>query len=73
MLLVYFLTNEIHLKIGGDHGGGTFKMSFQVGNVEHPNKPSNTIIFSHMEAKDYKSNLVLRLERFNYTFLNSPK
>ena len=56
--------NEIHLKIGGDHGGGTFKMSFQVGNVEHPNKPSNTVIFSHMEAKDYKSNLVLGLERF---------
>ena len=36
-------------------------MSFQVENVEHPNKPSNTVIFSHMEAK---SNLVLCLERF---------
>ena len=56
--------NEIHLKIGGDHGGGSFKMSFQIGNVYSPNKPQNTVIFSIMEAKDYKSNLHLCLERF---------
>ena len=55
---------EIHLKIGGDHGGGSFKMSFQIGNVQHPNKPENTVIFSIMEAKDLRSNLILCLERF---------
>ena len=56
--------NEIHLKIGGDHDGGSFKMSFQIGNVYSPNKPQNTVIFRIMEAKDYKSNLLLCLERF---------
>ena len=28
----YITDDEIHLKIGGDHSGGSFKMSFQVGN-----------------------------------------
>ena len=57
-------SDEIHLKIGGDHGGGSFKASFQVGNVLHPNQSSNTVIWSIMEAKDYRSNLLLCLERF---------
>ena len=39
-------------------------MSFQVGNVSNPNKPENTVIFSITEAKDYKVNLTLCLERF---------
>ena len=56
--------SEIHLKVGGDHGGGSFKMSFQIANVENPNKPENSVVFSVMEAKDYKSNLRLCLERF---------
>ena len=56
--------DEIHLKIGGDHGAGSFKMSFHVGNVSNPNKPENTVIFSITEAKDYKVNLTLCLERF---------
>ena len=57
-------SDEIFLKVGGDHGGGSFKMSFQVANVENPNKPENTVVFSVLEAKDYKSNLLLCLERF---------
>ena len=56
--------NEIHLKIGGDHGGNSFKISFQIGNAEHPNQPQNIVIFSILEAKDYKMNLMLSLERF---------
>ena len=56
--------SEIHLKIGGDHGGGSFKMSFQVANVSNPNKPQNSVVFSVMEAKDCKSNLRLCLERY---------
>ena len=56
--------DKIFLKLGGDHGGGSFKMSFQVANVENPNKPENTVVFSVLETKDYKSNLVLCLERF---------
>ena len=56
--------DEINLKIGGDHGGGSFKASFQIGNVFHPNQINNTVIFSIMEAKDYRFNLLLCLERF---------
>lgn len=56
--------SEIHLKIGGDHGGTSFKMTFQVANTSKPNSPENTIIFSIVEAKDYKANLRLCLERF---------
>ena len=52
-------SDEIFLKIGGDHGGGSFKMSFQIANVYNPNK-----VFSILEAKDNKSNLMLCLERF---------
>ena len=55
---------EIHIKIGGDHGGNSFKMSYQVCNVEKPNSVHNTIVFSIFEAKDYRSNLMVALMRF---------
>ena len=65
MLINYpFIKNEIHLKIGGDHGGGNYKMSFQVANVVNPNRKDNTVVFSIFEAKDYRVNIKLALERF---------
>ena len=65
MLINYpFIKNEIHLKIGGDHGGGSFKMSFQVANVVNPNRKDNTVVFSIFETKDYRVNMKLALERF---------
>ena len=46
MIINYpFIENEIHIKIGGDHGGGSFKMSFQVANVGNPNRKDNTVVF----------------------------
>ena len=48
-------------------------MSFQVGNVLNPNKPQNTVIFSILEAKDYKTNLLLCLERFKTHVLQFSK
>ena len=56
--------DEIHVKIGGDHGGGSYKMSYQIANVSNPNKLDNTVIFSIFEAKDSRANLRLCLERF---------
>ena len=56
--------NEVHLKIGGDHGGGSFKMSYQIGNVNHPNKLVNTVIFSVFNNKDSRANLGIGLGRF---------
>ena len=34
--------DEIWVKIRGDKGGGSFKMSFQICNVPHPNSVENT-------------------------------
>ena len=56
--------DEVHVKIGGDHGGGSFKMTYQIANVNNPNKLDNTVIFSIFEAKDTRANLRLCLERF---------
>ena len=65
MIINYpFIKNEIHIIIGGDHGAGSFKMSFQVANVENPNRKDNTVVFSIFEAKDYRVNIKLALERF---------
>ena len=66
MIIIYpFIKNEIHIKIGGDHGGCSFKMNFQVANVENPNRKDNTVVFSILEAKYYRvNNIKLALERF---------
>ena len=46
MIINYpFIKNKIDIKIGGDHGVGSFKMSFQVANVENPNRKDNTVVF----------------------------
>ena len=46
MIINYpFIKNEIYSKIGADHGGGSFKMSFQVANVENPNQKDNIVVF----------------------------
>ena len=58
------MKNEIHIKIGGDHGGKSFKMSYQICNTDKPNSKDNTVVFSLFEAKDYRSNLKLALTRF---------
>lgn len=55
--------NEIWLKIGGDKGGGTFKMAIQLINVPNPNSPKNTCVFSIFEAPDSVSNLCVMASR----------
>ena len=59
-----FLNNEIHVKIGGGHGSGSLKMSLQIVNTANPNSRGNTIIFSIFEAKDYRINIIVGLQRF---------
>ena len=56
--------NEVHVKIGGDHGGGSFKMSYQIANVANPNNKNNTLVFSLFEANDYRINMKTGLSRF---------
>ena len=79
MTINFIKDNEIHVKIGGDHGGGSFKMSYQVANTNNPNSKENTIIFSTFEAKDYRVNLKVGLKgnggqkKVSTFFLNSKR
>ena len=52
------------MKIGGDAGGGTFKINFQIVNILSPNSPQNTCVFAIFEAKDTTTNLQVALDRF---------
>ena len=56
--------DEIWVKIGGDKGGGSFKMSFQICNVPHPNSVENTCVFAAFEASDSALNLHIALDRY---------
>ena len=49
--------NEVWIKIGGDHGGSSFKLCLPVCNVEKPNSNENTVAFCCMPAKDLYPNL----------------
>ena len=51
--------DEVWIKLGGDKGGGTFKMCFQHLN---PNAPENTCVFSISEAPDTYTNLQIGLK-----------
>ena len=57
-------SNELWLKIGGDKGGGSFKMAFQVVNQPRPNSADYTIVFSCLEADDNLANLHTALDHF---------
>jgi hypothetical protein len=55
---------ELWVKLGGDKGGSSFKMNFQIVNVAHPNSIQNTCVFAAFEAPDSKTNLHIALERY---------
>ena len=59
-----FLNNKTHVKIGGDHGGRSLKMSLQIVNTINPNSQDNTITFSIFEEKDYRINSLVGLQGF---------
>lgn len=48
---------EIWLKIGGDHGGGSFKLCLQILNIPNPNAKGNTHVILYMPARDIYENL----------------
>ncbi|XP_022111491.1 uncharacterized protein LOC110990703 [Acanthaster planci] len=49
--------NEVWTIIGGDKGGKSFKMSFQIVNTYHPNSLQNTVVFACFEGDDSIINL----------------
>ncbi|KAL5473856.1 hypothetical protein EMCRGX_G028418 [Ephydatia muelleri] len=56
--------SEIWLKLGGDKGGGSFKMNFQIVNVAAPNSVHNTCVFCCFEVDDTVTNLHIALDRY---------
>ena len=54
--------DQIWVKVGGDHGGGSFKFCVHVCNLPKPNSPANTICALVFEGKDYRENLEKVLE-----------
>lgn len=58
--------SEIHLKLGGDVGGGSFKMAFQIANLDKPNSKTNTVVFSMFNAKDSWANLKTALLQYKH-------
>ncbi len=58
-------SNEIWIKIGGDKGGSSFKMSFQIVNVAKPNSVKNSTVFVLLEASDSVVNLRIALDQYS--------
>ena len=56
--------DEVWLKLGGDKGGGTFKLCFQHLNVPTPNSPDNTCVFTMFEAPDSYINIKVALQQY---------
>ena len=48
---------QIWVKIGGDHGGNSFKLCLQIANVKSPNSRDNTFIITMFNGKDTAENL----------------
>lgn len=61
---IFIPADEIWLKIGGDKGGKTVKINFQIANCPHPNSPVNTVVFAAFEAPDTKCNLHIAIDRY---------
>ena len=57
-------SDEIWVKIGGDHGGGSFKFSFQIVNAVRPNSVRNTIPFLVFAAPDSANNLATLIKPY---------
>ena len=51
------LADEIWVKIGGDHGGGFFKLMLQITNLNNAKLKFNTCLNTMAECKDYAENL----------------
>eukprot|EP00731_Ephydatia_muelleri_P037932 Em0602g1a len=62
--MVFLPASEMWIKLGGDKGGGTFKMNFQIINFAAPNSVNNTCVFCCFETDDRYTNLHIALERY---------
>ena len=56
--------DKVFVKVGGDHGGESFKLALQVANTDNPNSKKNIFVFSSFEAKDSHLNLQAVLSKY---------
>ena len=49
--------DEIWVKIGGDRGGGSFKLMLKIANLKNAISKFNTCLITMAECKDYAENL----------------
>ena len=49
--------DQIWVKIGGDHGGNSFKLCLQIANVKSPNSKDKTFMITMFNGKDTAENL----------------
>ena len=54
--------NKIFVKVGGDKGQGSMKVTLQICNVHKPNSPDNTLLLAVYEAGDSYNNLATALD-----------
>ena len=60
--------DEIWVIVGGDHGGGSFKLTLQIANVSNPNSKHNTCLLLIVNCKDVPENLRRILGLYNEQF-----
>lgn len=49
--------DEVWIKVGADHVGGSFKITLQIANVRNPNSKLNTCLLLVADCKDSPENL----------------
>ena len=65
--------DEMWVKIGGDKGGSSFKLNFQIVNVPCPNSIHNTCVFTVFQAPDTITNLPVALDRYKESLADLNK
>ena len=60
--------DEIWINVGGDHGGGSFKLRLQIANSANPNSKHNTCLLLIANLEDIPENTCKLLSLFNEQF-----
>ncbi|EDO29775.1 predicted protein [Nematostella vectensis] len=67
MRMGYFLglfSTLTKAKVGGDKGGESIKLLFEIVNLKNPNSSKNSVVFSTFEAPDCAHNMELGVQRY---------
>ena len=65
--------DHIWVKIGGDHGGDSFKLCLQIANVKSPNSRDNAFMITMFNGKDTAENLRRALRHYRHQVYKTKK